>query len=644
VTGQLYFAYNANIANRVDSSGNLVNVTFSSTSGSASLALINSTTLQGNITYTVPAPPVVITLNGVRVAAANISGGTATLTNATVTVSGVPITVSSAPSLPVGVARPSLLQSIVSNGQPCSGSTTPATIDFPTLISTGTVQSTIRVTEAAPEAFLSNAQSLQGIVVGAPDTGVRIIVNLSGYAAGTRLFVPTAIVGSTGNVPTSAGSFGGTISGGVYTPSSNQLLLSLVNGASASGAGGTLAIPPPLPLIQTTYTAATEITGQNYVVYEVLDSNLNLNESAQIPIFESSPNVCPSGSEPSYTVSLAPVSNVSIGTQTDPIPRFVAVTPGSDCQQIGDCNYTYYPRLLVTQTSVALTGTSLGAKVNGYIQEGNAGNGILPFQASITYQSGSNWLSITPASGDTNSTTLNLVADPGALAPGTYQATVTINAGTYGSASVPVTFTVGAPGVTIQAVVNGATFKPGSIAPGSLASIFGLNLSGSNVQVLFNGLTGTVVYDGASQINVLVPAALATTTANVVVAINGQQSNSFPITLAANAPAIFNTGVLDQNNSLNSAAQPETRGNTLQIFLTGLASPTPNPVTVNIGSQTGIATSYAGPAPGINGLEQVNVQIPLGLTLSGNSAPLAICIPAAAGQQQCSPAVTVYLK
>jgi uncharacterized protein (TIGR03437 family) len=147
---------------------------------------------------------------------------------------------------------------------------------------------------------------------------------------------------------------------------------------------------------------------------------------------------------------------------------------------------------------------------------------------------------------------------------------------------------------------------------------------------------------------VLVPAALGTAApVGVVVIINSQQSNTLTINLTPNAPAIFPSGILngpEQNSSVNSAAQPESRGNFVQIFLTGLASPIPNPVTVNIGSQTGIATSYAGPAPGINGLEQVNVQIPAGLALAGSSAQLAICIPAAGGQQQCSPAVPVYLK
>jgi uncharacterized protein (TIGR03437 family) len=478
------------------------------------------------------------------------------------------------------------------------------------------------------------------------DTGTRILVKLSGYPSGTTIYVPDAIVGNSGSLPTSSGAFASSINPGQYAPNSNQLLLVRVNGADATGNGGTLAFGAPATT--TTFSTTTQIAlngGVAYVVYEVVDSNPAVEESAQIPIFESSAPFCSASSstQPSYTVSLAPVSTVSIATQTDPIPRFIAVTPGSDCQQIGDCNSSYYPRLSVAQTSLSISGASLGPKVNGYIQEGNSGSGILPFQTSITYQSGSNWLTIYPSSGVVN-TNLDLVADPSALAPGTYQATVTINAGIYGSASVPVTFTVGPPGVTVQNIVNAASWQAGSIAPGSIAAIFGLNLAGANPQVLFNGVSGTVLYDGSSQINVLVPASLGTAApVSVIVLINGLTSNTSSLTLTPNAPAIFASGILDQNNSVNSASAPEVPGNYIQIFLTGLASPTPNPVTVNIGSQTGLTTAYAGPAPGINGLEQVNVQIPPGLTVTGNSVPLAVCIPAAGGQQQCSPTVTLYL-
>jgi uncharacterized protein (TIGR03437 family) len=262
----------------------------------------------------------------------------------------------------------------------------------------------------------------------------------------------------------------------------------------------------------------------------------------------------------------------------------------------------------------------------------------LSFTVSVTYQSGSNWLTASPSSG-TNLSTINLTASPAMLTPGTYQATVTVNAGAAGTATVAVTFNVGAPPVTIQGIVNSANLLAGPITPNSYASIFGLSLAGTNVQVTFNTLAATVIYDGATQINVLVPATLGSPLqASVVVTVNGQASNTFTVSVTQNAPAVFNPGILNQDNSVNLATGPATPGTYVQIFLTGLATPVTGAVTVNIGSLTGLVPSYAG-VSSIGGLEQVNVQVPATLTFSGNAAPLSICI---AGT--CSAPVSLYLQ
>jgi uncharacterized protein (TIGR03437 family) len=162
--------------------------------------------------------------------------------------------------------------------------------------------------------------------------------------------------------------------------------------------------------------------------------------------------------------------------------------------------------------------------------------------------------------------------------------------------------------------------------------------------VTFSGSPATILYDGAAQINVLVPTALgSTTTAGVIATIDGVASNTFPISLAPNAPAVFNSGILNQNSTVNSVLLPANAGDEIQIFLTGLATPVTLPVTVNIGSVslTGSQLVYLGPAPDISGLEQINVQVPAGLT--GSSAPLSICVPGASGQPTCSPQVSLYL-
>ena len=124
----------------------------------------------------------------------------------------------------------------------------------------------------------------------------------------------------------------------------------------------------------------------------------------------------------------------------------------------------------------------------------------------------------------------------------------------------------------------------------------------------------------------------------MIATVDGVASTTFPISLAPNAPAVFNPGILNQNNSVNLAPAPASLGDIIQIFLTGLATPVSLPVTVNIGSAsiTGSQILYAGVVASIPGLEQVNVQVPTTLTFTGNSAPLSICVPAAGGQPTCS--------
>src|SRR6185312_2013211 len=128
------------------------------------------------------------------------------------------------------------------------------------------------------------------------------------------------------------------------------------------------------------------------------------------------------------------------------------------------------------------------------------------------YQSGAGWLMAAPVS-DRGDLSLSLVADPGALQPGTYNATVNIDAGSAGSAAVPVVFTVGQKGITIQAIVNAASYQSGALAPGAYVAIFGHDLLGvdaaaSTPVVTFDGLNATVIYTSATQFNLIVPPSL----------------------------------------------------------------------------------------------------------------------------------------
>jgi len=368
------------------------------------------------------------------------------------------------------------------------------------------------------------------------------------------------------------------------------------------------------------------------VVYEVVDSNPAVQESAQIPTFIGV-SAAP-GNYGAVSLSFAPISTVGTATMTDPVPRFVAVTPPGDCTVLGDCTASYFPQLKLNASSVTLQSSAGGAPVVGYLPFINTGTAVMSWTASVNYQTGSGWLSINPTSGVNNST-VNVHADPTNLGPGVYKATITIDAGPgAGSQSVPVVFTVGLQLPLITQIANAANGYVTPLVPGSFASVYGTSLAGNSVTVFFDGVEATTTYNSATQINLLVPGALSgKTSAQMLVTVDGRNSLPATVTLVNAAPAVFPNGVLNQDNSANSVSNPAVTGSALQIFLTGL--PPVAGATVNIGNQS-LQSVYSGPAPGVPGLQQVNVLLPANLS---GTAQLSVC--SAGGS--CSPAYSVTI-
>jgi uncharacterized protein (TIGR03437 family) len=641
VSLSVFVTLNTNVTNRTDTGGNVLGITLAGASGMARLT--SATTLNiSPLNYTVPvvpATPVTITISGIRAAIATAANGSP-MPFITASVVGIGASFPPLISLTVANSISTLLASTLSNGVPCNGSPLPANnTDFSAFLAAVTNYSTVRITEASPGAFtLINAGA---------DTGLRIRVNLSGYGSAARIFAPDFIAGNSGTIATSAGGFGTTAAAGTYTPGTSQFLLGRITGANAGGAGG--ALVRPKPAVATALADVSEIVmsgGAGFIVYEVLDSNLSAIDSAQITVFVTVPQTsCPSTLTPQLAVTAAPVSTVNTSTATDAIPRFVATVPATDCQQFGDCNANYFPKLLVDVTPVVLSGTSKGALQTANIRVGNGGGGILSFTTSIIYDNGSGWLSLSPSSA-INNVTIQAIADPTNLPQGTYTATIKVDAGAFGSATVPVTFTVGAVGVVIQNVGNAASFQFGTVAPGSYAVLFGLNMAGTNVSVTLNSLPATIIYKSATQINFIVPNNLgAPQFANVVVTVDGQASGPFRVNSVANAPGIFTPGIVNfADGSINDAAHPAARGAFIIVFFTGLAIPVaPGTITVNIGSQTNLIPAFAGPQ-GLPALDQVNITVPSSLPPGTSPVPIQVCAPGSTGQQTCSNQVNLYIQ
>jgi hypothetical protein len=249
------------------------------------------------------------------------------------------------------------------------------------------------------------------------------------------------------------------------------------------------------------FDGASEVTltnGAGFVVYEVMDSDPSVQETAQFPTFL---GLGPIGGDPILTsedVSLSPASTVTTATATDPIPRFLAVPAPSDCGIVGDCNAFYFPKLFVPQSSLQFTAQGGSNFQTAYFQLNNASGGLLSWVVLTTYVNGSGWLRISPVNG-TGNATVRVDALPGnLLIAGTYRAVLTVDAGFAGSHDIAVTLVITPPppvipvqNPVVSGILNGAIFSSGPLAPGSIATITGAKLAGSKVAVTFDGKSST---------------------------------------------------------------------------------------------------------------------------------------------------------
>ncbi len=178
---------------------------------------------------------------------------------------------------------------------------------------------------------------------------------------------------------------------------------------------------------------------------------------------------------------------------------------------------------------------------------------------------------------------------------------------------------------SIGGVVNAASFNS-AVAPGSLVSIFGSNLSQATVtaqqiplpismadtSVLINGVRAPLLYVSPAQINAQVPSQTATGTATVTVETSGTLTPSVSIAVTTAAPEIFLGGAgrllaFDQDGSVNAEANPAAAGSIVTIFLTGQGALAPAAASMgNLPAQI----AYAGSAPGTVGVAQMNLKVP----------------------------------
>jgi len=518
--------------------------------------------------------------------------------------------------LVAGTTTPGLYVSLAANGISCAGSPLPDTLSMTNLFAAGTALTSTRVTEGFASAFT---------VKGTGETnGTRFVVTYSGFPAAAHVYLPRLVAGSDAATPSLGGDLGGTATVGQYLPGSGTLLLGLVTGADANGLGGTPVAAPTggAPVALDAVTEVSLTGGAGYAVYEVLDANPNVQENAQFPTFV---GLADTGQTAIATesISLGPISTVAIASATDPNPRFALTTPTFDCSIVGDCKALYYPELKVPVSGGAIQLTALagGAMTSqpGYVPVQNVGGGTMVWNATVNYQNGSGWLVLQLQSNPVNNGSIRVVAQAQNLVAGTYQANIVIDAGLEaGSATVPVTLTVQptpdhpAPTVTISKVVSTATLAAAPLVAGSVATLQGSGFRGQTVSVTVGGQPAALIYSDDSLIIFVVPAGVSSqTSADVVVSVDGVDSFPMRAVVAPAYPVIFAHAVRNQDWTENTASSPAPRGSVLQIFGTGI--PGAATVVAQIGSAMNLVPLYAGEAPGIPGLQQINVAVPGGL-------------------------------
>jgi len=270
------------------------------------------------------------------------------------------------------------------------------------------------------------------------------------------------------------------------------------------------------------------------------------------------------------------------------------------------------------------------------------------------------------------------------IPPGFYQANIAFTA-VSGTTNVPVTIDV-TPASDLSpymgTIVNAASQIQGAIAPGEIITIYGYSVgpfetagfavdssgkvitSLQGATVLFDGKPAPLIYGSASQLNVMVPYEIASETSTVIsLNYGGVTSTAWAVPVATSAPGIFTIAgdgvgpgaVLNQDNSVNSAANPAARGSVIQIYATGEGQTSPAgvtgsvtqsntktpllPVTVSIGGVEAVV-QYAGSAPdSVAGLFQVNAVVPEGIA-AGSAVPVTVSV----GGVQSQTGVTIAVK
>jgi uncharacterized protein (TIGR03437 family) len=225
------------------------------------------------------------------------------------------------------------------------------------------------------------------------------------------------------------------------------------------------------------------------------------------------------------------------------------------------------------------------------------------------------------------------------------------------------------PGFEATGLRNAASLAP-ALSPGALVSLFGVRLAAHTQAALrfplppqmaaaavrINGVPAPLLFVSPEQINFQLPHDLSPGTVNVTVTHAGSTSASLTLTLESASPGLFSLGqsgqgqgaVLIANTGLLAGAVPglpgraARRGEALEIYCTGLGAlsetgrlplpgqpaPASPPLSTMASPEVTIGGAaaevlFAGLAPGLAGVYQVNAAVPPGAP-AGPEVPVSL--------------------
>jgi uncharacterized protein (TIGR03437 family) len=220
-------------------------------------------------------------------------------------------------------------------------------------------------------------------------------------------------------------------------------------------------------------------------------------------------------------------------------------------------------------------------------------------------------------------------------------------------------------------VVNAIGLGQGAVAPGEIAAIFGTGLgpdtgvSGAldatgvlpatlgGVEVRFDGTLAPIFYAQNGQLNVQVPYTVAgSATVSVEVNFQGKLAGTAIVPVAPSAPAML-TLATNPDGSPNAESAPAPRSTWMTFYATGegltdgpnvagipARAPYPHPLLPIALTIAGVNADilFAGSAPGMIGVLQINARIPGGFVAPGEAA-VSLTVGAVT-----APPVTIWLK